>query len=216
MGTKRELMREKLDAQYHKVALALAAGVREGRLHSLAFTGPAKKQGTTSAVLNVAHQLTASCGIEVVVVELNRQKPSFVRLFPLDEKKSVAAIANGKCSLDCVQRAADRLSVIPIGDFASASSHALEQAVRKIQLELGRAYPLILWDASPVLENSDLLFLRNVLANAVLVVESGKVNHEVLERINSEFIAAGISLEGTIMVKQTKPIPGWIYRWLIH
>jgi Mrp family chromosome partitioning ATPase len=212
-------MQEKLDGQYQKVALALAAGVREGRLRSVVFTGPTKKQGTTSTVLNVARQLKASYGINALVVELNRSRPAFVRLFQLDERKSVAAVAGGKSSLDCVQRGADDLSLIPVGDFTSVNSRAsavLSEAVGKIQLELGRVYPVILWDAPPVLEQPDVLFLRSVLSNAVLVVESGRVGHETLERVSAEFVGAGIILEGTIMVNHTKPIPGWIYRWLIH
>jgi Mrp family chromosome partitioning ATPase len=212
-------MQEKLDEQYHKIALALAAGVRDGRLNSVVFTGPTKKQGTTSTVLNVARQLKASYGISAPIVELNRSRPALARLFDLDEHKGVAAVASGKSSLDCVQRGPDELALVPIGDFSSHNSRAnaaLLEAVGKIQLELRRVYPLILWDAPPVLDHPGVLFLRAVLSNVVLVVESGRVSHELLERVNGEFAAAGINLVGTIMVKQTKPIPGWIYRWLIH
>lgn len=212
-------MRASLEGQYQKVALALAAGVREGRLSSVVFTGPTKKQGTTSTVLNVARQLKVSCGINPLVVELNRFRPTFVSRFALDERKSVAAVAEGKCSRECIQHLMGGLSVIPVGDFSSMQQRAnfeLTGAVGRIQKELRGTYPLFLWDAPPALERPDVLSLHAVLTNAVLVVESGHSSREVLERICEEFQAAGINLEGTVMVKHTKPIPGWIYRWLVH
>jgi Mrp family chromosome partitioning ATPase len=210
-------MQARLDGQYQKVALALAAGLREGRLASVVFTTATRKQGATTTALNVARQLNSSCGINTLVVELNRWRPAFSRLFDLDDEKSVAAIAAGKCSRCCVQQSAKDVAVIPVGDFtplASRSNSALLEAVGRIQLELGKDHPLILWDLPPVLEYPDVLFLRNVLSNVVLVVESGKINHEVLDRVRAEFTAAAITLEGTVMVKPNKPIPGWIYRWL--
>jgi Mrp family chromosome partitioning ATPase len=211
-------MRERLDAQYQKVALELAEQVRASRMRSVVFVSPTSGQGTSTTVLSVARQLKISCGINPLVVELNRRRPSFVRLLDLDESKSVAAIANGSSSQDCVQHIADGLSVIPVGDFHSLRSRgdcALIDAVNRIQGELKGAYPIIIWDAAPVLEAPDVRLLRGVLPNVVLIVESGRSSHEVLERVNDELAEAGITLQGTVMVKQNRPIPSWIYRWLI-
>ncbi len=199
--------------------MALAAGVRDGKLRSVVFTAPAKNQGTTSTVLNVAGQLQVSCGLNPLVVELNRSRPAFTRLFRFDGRKGVASVAAGEPCQDCVQRAPNGVAMIPVGDFSSMNSNAnfaLTEAVRRIQQELSGAYDLILWDAPPVLEHPDVLALRAVLPNIVLVVESGKARYEVLERIKREFADAGMSLVGTIMVKQRRPIPDWIYRWLVH
>ncbi len=212
-------MQERLDGQYRKVAFALATAVRDGRLRSVVFTSPTKKQGATSTLLNVARHLKLSCSITPLVVELNRFRPALASRLELSETKSLAAIAGGKSSLDCVQQASNGLSVIPVGDFSSFGSRAnvaLMEGLERIQKELRGAYPLILCDAPPILEQPDVLALRDVLSNVVLIVESGRTTHEVLDRINDELKTAGISLEGTVMVKQQRPIPGWIYRWLIR
>jgi Mrp family chromosome partitioning ATPase len=212
-------MRTNLDAQYQKAAMALAAGVRDGKFRSILFTGPAMSPGTTSTILGVADQLKVSCGLNPLVVELNRLRPAFTRLFHLDENRSVASVAAGSSSRDCVQRSPNGVAMIPIGDFSSMNSNAnfaLTEAVVRIQEELRGEYDLILWDAPPVLEHPDVLALRAVLPCVVLVIESGKSRHEVLERIKREFADAGMVLVGSIMVKQQRPIPGWIYRWLVH
>lgn len=212
-------MQERLDGQYRKVALALAAAVRDGRLRSVVFTGPTKRQGTTSTLLNVARHLKLSCSINPLIVELNRARPALTKLLYLSEEKSVAAIAGGKPSMDCIQQAPNGLSVIPVGDFTSFGSRAniaLTDAVEHIQKELRGIYPLMLWDAPPILEQPDVLSLRAMLSNVVLIIESGRTSHEVLDRINDEITNAGMSLEGTVMVKQQRPIPGWIYRLLVR
>src|SRR5262249_24143646 len=104
-------------------------------------------------------------------------------------------------------------------DFKSLNSTGnlgLVEAVRRVRQELEGPYDVILWDAPPILEGPEVIALREMVPNVVLVMESGRTRHEVLERIKKELAANSISILGAILVKQRRPIPGWIYRWLVQ
>jgi protein-tyrosine kinase len=213
-------MRERLDEQYRRAALSLAAAVREGRFCSVVFCSSFRKEGTTSTVLNVARHLKDSCGLNPLIVELNRRRPALTKLCRLEADKSVASIAAGaKGVQESIQKSAQGLAMIPVGDFRSLNSSGnlgLVEAVRRVLEELEGPYDVILWDAPPILEAPDAIALREMVPHMVLVMESGRSRYEVVERIRKELAVNGISIVGTVLVKQRRPIPGWIYRWLVQ
>jgi len=211
-------MRETLDEQYRKAALALAAAAREGGFRSVAFSSGNRREGTTSTVIHVARHLSSSCGLNPLVVEANRWRPDLLRRFGLDPAKSVAAIAARKiCARQCLQEASG-LHLIPMGDYrdADAADQKLDHVVRCIQEELEPSHDLILWDAPPLLEQADAMVVARAVSRMILVVESGRTRVEVLERIRRDLDANRVALLGTILVKQKKIIPGWVYRWLVQ
>ena len=210
-------MRESLDEQFRKASLAIASAIRDGDVRSVCFASSTRREGTTTTVLQIARHLKETSGIRPLLVEFNRHRPCLARMFELDSSRSVGAIAAGKKTpRDCVQEGPEGLAVLPVGEFESSSELKLEPVLQEIKRDLEPAFGVILWDAPSILQDSDVFVLARVVPRMVLVVESGKTRYEVLERVEKELSSNQVQLLGSILVKQKRFIPGWVYRFLVE
>jgi succinoglycan biosynthesis transport protein ExoP len=202
------------DENYRKAALFLSKMVRDGR-RSLLFCSARRREGTTTAVLSLAHHLQDSYGLRPLVIELNRRRPALRKLFRLDPAHTLDdALDRFKPASHCIQKTASGLSVIAGGCDREANPYArLAPGLKRVLSEVEEAFDVVLVDAPPILTQADAIIAATVVPRLILVVEAGRTNYEVLERVKRELATEDITIAGTVLVKHRRFIPRWLYWW---
>jgi Mrp family chromosome partitioning ATPase len=199
------------DESYRKAALFLSKMVAEGR-RSLLFCSARRREGTTTAVLSLAHQLQDGYGLRPLVIELNRRRPAMAKLFKLDPTRTLSDALDGAAPADCVQTTASGLPVIA-GAPGRAAHPRLASGLKRVLAEVEHSFDVVLIDAPPILKYADAIIAGSVVQRLILIVEAGRTNYEVLERVKRELSPEDIRIAGTLLVKQKRFIPRWIYWW---
>jgi Mrp family chromosome partitioning ATPase len=105
--------------------------------------------------------------------------------------------------------------VIPGGSGRAANPHPqLASGLKRVLSEVEEAFDVVLVDAPPLLTQADAIIAGTVVPRLILVVEAGRTNYEVLERVKRELATEDIRVAGTVLVKHKRFIPRWIYWWL--
>ena len=209
-------MSRRSEEEYRRAALALASASRPWPLKAAMFSSATGGEGVTTAAVRIGRHLRSSSSMNPVVIELNRQKPAFSRLFGLDAARSMAALREEKVPvMECVQKDGTGLAMIPAGNTPEEFSLAgLEHTLCRVVQELQNHFDMILADAPPVLESADLMVAGRVIPRAVLVVGAGQASQESLTRACRELQDTRIEIAGTILVAKRKIMPRWVERWL--
>lgn len=205
------------DESYRKAALFLSRMVGDRR-RSLLFCSARRGEGTTTAVLSLAHQLQDSYGLRPLVIELNRRKPALGKLFTLDPARTLEDALNRlKPASACIQVTASGLSVIPGGSGRGASPHPqLAAGLNRVLREVEDAFDVVLIDAPPLLAQADAIIAGTVVPRLILVVEAGRTSYEVLDRVRRELATEQITVAGTVLVKHKRFIPRWLDWWSVR
>jgi Mrp family chromosome partitioning ATPase len=213
-------MFNRIGNELRKTASVLGNAVREQRYRSVVFAGASRREGTTTMALNTSRLLQSREGLRPLVVEVNREKPQYAKLFQLDETRGFAAIAAGEaCVQQCIQRGPFGLPVIPAGrqDKNPELGADVASVLRRVLQDVESQYDLVLVDAPAFLDDPDAVTVCTVIPRLVLVVRAGHLSFEVLQRIRQEIEQAvdGFTLVGAILNRHRRYIPGWIEEWLL-
>ncbi len=204
--------------EYRRAALALANALRQHHNRAAILSSPHAAAGVTTAAIYVGRYLMNDYGVKPVVIEVNRTRPAFTRMFHLDPAKSLAATAGGSVdALECVQADPTGLPVLPAGQFGSNGHFpGLETVLCRAVQNLQNHFDFVLLDAPPVLESADVLIAGRVVSNLILVIGAGAVSQESVREACRELQNGKINLIGAILNTQKRIIPRWIDRWLGH
>ena len=203
------------EESYRKAALFLSKMVANGS-RSVMFCSARRGEGTTTAVLSLAHQLQDNYGLRPLVIELTRRKPVLAKLFALHPAHTLDdALGQSQQVLDCIQQTASGLSVIPGGSRRAANPHPrLHSGLGSVLKQAEELFDVVLLDAPPILTQADAIIAGTIVPTLILVVESGRTSYEVLERVKGELANEQIKIAATVLVKQKRFIPRWVYWWL--
>lgn len=203
------------DESYRKAALFLSNMVAEGS-HAVLLCSARHREGTTTAVLNLAHELQDSYGLRALVMELPRRKPVLAKLFALNPEQTLErALTRSAPVADCIQVTSAGLSVIAGGRHNPGTTPArLGPRLQEVLREVEDLADIVLIDAPPLLVQADALIAGTVVPQVVLVVESGRTDYDTLDRVKRELATEGVGIAGTILVKHQRFIPRWIDWWL--
>jgi len=200
--------------EYRRAALSLANLSRQNHCRSTMVVSATAGEGASTAAVYLGRHLMRDLALNTVLIEVNRIRPALARLFDLDPKRSLAAVASGdRAILDCVQKDPTGLPIIPIGDFQSgAGLKELESALCQSVQELQNSFDFILADAPPVLESADSLIAGRVIPNVILVVGAGRASQEGLRAACNQLSEARIQVLGAILNERKRILPRWLRR----
>lgn len=199
--------------EYRRAAVTLAAALRQSRFHGVIVSSATRGEGTTSAAVHIGRHMLNDAGLNPVLIEVNRLRPAFHRLFGLNSERSLAnMLAHGGRALDQVQRDSSGLAMIPAGvpQNGDAPALSLESGLCRAVQELQNSFDFILVDAPPILESADVLVAGRVIPQVLLVVGAGQVSQEDLGRACQQLQDAKIQLAGTILNSRKRFIPKWV------
>jgi succinoglycan biosynthesis transport protein ExoP len=199
--------------EYRRAAITLAAALRQSRFHGVIISSATRGEGATSAAVHIGRHMLNDAGLNPVLIEVNRLRPAFHRLFGLNTKQSLETmLAHNGRALDQVQRDPAGLAVIPAGlpDPAAPAAMSLESGLCRAVQELQNSFDFVLVDAPPILESADVLVAGRVIPQLLLVVGAGQVSQENLGRACQQLQDAKIQLAGTILNAKRRFIPRWV------
>jgi non-specific protein-tyrosine kinase len=196
--------------EFQKVALALGATLKKSDTRGVVFTSPHRREGTTTVLLAVAREMKRALGMRPLLVEINRQRPSFKDNFRLSGPGSVYTFSEGEVALqDCIQEAKG-LSVIPAGgDWPAAS---VPQITNRLLQQAEKICDIVLFDAPPILESADAAAAASVAKDLILVVRSGRSSTEMLDQVRRQAELGGIHIVGSVVTMQRGVVPRWLYQ----
>jgi len=172
-------------------------------------------EGTTTVVLTLANRLRALHGLKVLVVEIGA-RGDLVDLLELDRDRTFESFAAGRTTAaETVQTTTSGLIVIPSMPHIQPGSEYPVQ-LRRLLAEVQPEYDIVLLDVPPVLESIDAFIVGAMVPRLLLVVEAGRTRYEVVQRAKKELEAEGVQIIATVLNKQRRFVPRWIYRWLIE
>jgi Mrp family chromosome partitioning ATPase len=162
-------------------------------------------------MLAVAREMSRAQGLRPLLVELNRQRPSFKENFKLNGDKSVYLFSEGEFNLqEGLQHEPGGLAVLPAGgDWSAASA---PQITNRILQQAEKMFDVVLFDAPPILESADAVAAGSVAKDLILVVRSGMTSSEMLEQVRQRVELAGIHILGSVVTMQRGVVPRWLYR----
>jgi Mrp family chromosome partitioning ATPase len=214
-------MRARIDQDFRRAATALALAIREHRYKSVLVASPSRGEGTTTVALSLAVQLRENFGMKPLVIEINRRRPVFAKLFHIDNDIGLVSVGCEKASLcDAIQPGPAGIALLPIGQTARRGEVLpdISMLLCRILHDVESKYQAVLIDAPPVLEEPDVAACVAVVPRVVLVVKAGKVRFELVERVRQELsdAAPGFSMVGAVLNDQPRFIPGWLYHLLFR
>lgn len=201
------------DPTFRPAALLLSRIRDEKNLSSVMFTSATKGEGVSTVTHHLAEALQLQHGLRPIVVELNGSTSDFAKEAGLDSNKNIKRVLDGSISLaEAVQSAPSGLPVLLFGSqkTSGASPLAPDRLVEIIR-QLESEYDLVLVDGPSILDDAEGLAVASILPRIVLVVRSGHVRHEVLDRLRTELENHHVDIVGMLLNGQKRVIPNWIY-----
>ena len=203
----------KSDPSYLRAALLLSRIREQSGIRSVMMSSASSGEGVTTTTWHLAEALQSQHGLRPVVVELNTKRTALADWLKLDTTRTLQAVISGSMSLeDAVQIGPGDVPVL--ASAKSPSPMIAPSVMAEIVSRLETQYDLVLVDGPAILEDAEGLAIATVLPRIILVVKSGLIRHEVLDRLRRELENHNIQILGMILNNQKRVIPGWIYRLL--
>jgi len=192
---------------------------------ALAFTSCVQGEGVTSVASNFAASLAADIKRRIVVMDGNLHCAG-AKSHPLltDSHEGNGHAGNNEENKD------QPLAVRPIWQVANTNNNIDLMYSRVSFANPGRVfgaarfgdllrqlkehYDFIVVDCPPLMGISGAAMLASQCDATVMVVESGRIRREVIQRCIQNLEATGANLLGVVLNKRTYPIPGFIYNRL--
>jgi Mrp family chromosome partitioning ATPase len=188
---------------------------RAQTLKAVSFVSCSAGAGTTTAAVEVAEELRRTFNLRVLLVELNVIRPTFIERFGLQLSSPLRTTSHDgpKPNLG-MHLLPSGVAVIaaPYPPGAEQPRPGLAQAVARLMPGLASNFDMVLVDAPPVLDHSDVIEIAPAVRHAVLVIEAGRTRLQAAERARRNLGAAGIDIVGSILNKHERRIPTWLYR----
>ncbi|MHB1431814.1 MAG: polysaccharide biosynthesis tyrosine autokinase [Streptosporangiaceae bacterium] len=191
---------------YRGLRTALQFARQERDLRAVVITSPVAGEGKTTTLANLA-VLFAQAGTRVVVVSGDLRRPRIGAFLGVDEQAGLSYVLAGRTPvLAAVRpvRGQAGLWLLPAGALPDRPAELLASAdVGRIVAELRATFDLVLIDTPPVLPVTDAVLLAG-LADAVLMVATGRTRRHDLRRAADELRRSGASVLGVVLNDVTR------------
>ena len=208
-------MKRWMEGNFSQAAAFVARHIRHQQLRHFLFTGASSHEGTSTTLLGVARELQATYGLRVLAIEMNARTGGF---------KNVLKLANppfqfiGELSLtsDDVVFLEGGMGLLSIrGKEVEREAHSFStNLLTRALKDLAGDFDVVLIDAPPVLEYTEVLSAAPETDGVVLVVRAGHTRREMLTQVRKVFEVEQVNLLGSVLNAQKHVIPGWFYRLL--
>jgi Mrp family chromosome partitioning ATPase len=205
----------KLDAMHGLRCLIVDVNGRTTEVSGKATVATGTQRASGVAVARVKQTGVARERVDAVAIyDFLRGKPRIQTGYSTVDVNGRTTEVSGKAAAATGTQRASGVAVARVKPTGVVRE--LVEAVAEMLKGTEAQYDIVLIDSPPVLETADTLVLGQLVPQTVLVVEAARTRYEVLERAKSELAQANMVLVGTVLSKQRRYIPNWIYRWLVR
>jgi Mrp family chromosome partitioning ATPase len=98
--------------------------------------------------------------------------------------------------------------------LASHRADLTSARFREVARRLTAAFDFVVVDCPPILEAVETGLLGGMTDGLVMVVESRRLKHQVVNHAITELRGSGVNVLGSVLNKRTFELPGFIYKRL--
>ncbi|MDF2532093.1 MAG: capsular biosynthesis protein [Clostridia bacterium] len=179
-------------------------------------SGPGEGKTTTIANLAIAF---AQSGSKVLLIDADLRKPRIHKVFHVPNDVGMTTILAQRVEYtDCLTRSVvDNLYILASGPIPPNPSELLSsQAMKKFIDSLKNDFDIILIDAPPIGVVTDSAILSTITDGTILVVSSGQVEMEAVQRSKELLVRVNANLLGVVLNKITKENQGSAYNYYYY
>jgi len=190
---------------FRKTAWTLANSLpdRAGVVH---FISASRREGVTTAAELTAEHLANAQKLRPLVIELDRQCPTYAKRFGLLSDRTLNAFTPDRDAASCIYTEGG-VAFAALREDAGTAVDPLRLA--EFLKTVRPNYDVVLLEGPP-LSDPDTLPISALADGVVLVVAIGRTSFKILERARQEMTAKNLSILGTILNKQKRYIPSWV------
>lgn len=224
---------------YARIANALATIARQSKFRSVLFTSSDAGEGTTTTALHVGRALQSTFGLKTLLVEYGFRRVSLEGLLELKADSFLTDIAPDPTSSQRTDSYEETGQAVPTLDTHEVSgpvpswrtipqdetgltilpAGAKEVSVGSLKralTALESKFDMVLVDAPALRFRSDAIRAGTLVPRVVLVVQAARTRWESLHNLKSDLENQNIAVIGSILDRQKRYIPQWIYRWVVE
>ncbi len=145
---------------------------------------------------------------KVLIVDLDTRKPSLGKYFVerLDREKTINAVANGSVSVeDACTVVNEYLTILP--GFLERKRVRIDGDIVEKLVDLSEKYDYVVIDCPPVGLVSDIMLLKQLSGQAIIVVEQDKAWQGMVVDCANRLEKSGITILGTVLNKVNTRTP---------
>jgi len=192
---------------YKILRTRLLQRLSQNNLQSLAVTGTDSGQGKTLTSINLAIALAQDPNTEVLLVDLDLQRPMIGTYLGMTFKYGLGEYLTGEAELDQIiySPGIERLAIIP---NSVSFEHSSERLTGPRMLELQRfiaaerSRRIVIYDMPPLLLSDDVLTFAPQVDGLLLVVSEGHTARSSLKK--SKELLAEMNLIGVVLNRSTE------------
>lgn len=186
-------------------------------IKTILVTSTTPGEGKTTTLVNIAATM-AQNGNKVLIIDADMRKPRVHKILRINNNRGLAEILLEQGPvIDYIQRhKALGLDVLTSGNIPTNPSELVQSKAMKQLIEsLKDEYEYIFVDTPPVLPVTDSTIMSTYIDSVILVVQSGVVNRELVNKAKNALLQVGANILGIVLnkvqVKDTKAYNSYYY-----
>ena len=174
-------------------------------LRSLVVTSPAKEEGKSTTIANLAVTLAQS-GRKTVLVDCDLRRPSLHTIFGLNQEPGLTNMVLEDMDKPPLQETdVENLWLLAAGKQPPNPADLLgSQKVDQIIAMLQETADILLFDAPPVIAVTDAVILGAKVDGVLLIIQAGKTRREHAERAKTTLETANVRIVGAALTNAPK------------
>ena len=184
-------------------------------IKTIVVTSSTPGEGKTTTIANLAITI-AQAGVKVLLVDTDLRKPRIHSLFGLNNSKGITTLLAQHGELkDYVNSVGiNNLDVLKSGPIPPNPSELLgSNAMKNFIQKAKENYDIILLDSAPVGSITDAAVLSAISDGVIFVVNSGKVDCEIVKRAKESLENVKANMLGVVLNNVTKQNQDGYYQY---
>lgn len=188
---------------------------RENGVKCVMLTSAYPGEGTSTIAVSLATSLSMDCGLKVLLVDANLERPKLHEVFKTSPRIGLTDIENNHLTISCKKVGPGEMFFINGGKSGHAFNGYFEsQSFSQFLKTARKSFDFVILDTAPVLSNPDSLAICSKVDGVIIVIAHGKVRRQVAHRLKGALENAGANLQGVVVNRRRHYIPEWIYHRL--
>ncbi|MBN2190906.1 MAG: CpsD/CapB family tyrosine-protein kinase [Candidatus Aureabacteria bacterium] len=186
-------------------------------LKTIALTSSREGEGKSITALNMSIILAKNYKKKTLIMDCNIRNPGINTLLGINIKKGLSDILREDIpfSVEILETGIDKLSMIPAGEIYSNPAQVFaSERMKSLLEEIKKQFDIIILDTPAVIPYADPRILAPLVDGVLLVIQSGRVRREVVQRTESILQEVGANILGCLLTGVEYYIPEYIHRHL--
>lgn len=175
----------------------------DNNMKTILITSATPGEGKTSTLINLAVAM-AQNDEKVMIIDCDMRKPRIHKTLGISNKLGLAEYLMSGEDISRFIHTIDALNidVMTSGKIPTNPSELLHSKVMKKMVEFIKSkYDYVFFDSPPVVPVTDAVVMSSYIDGAILVVESGGVEIDLIKRAKELLISSGIEILGVVLNK---------------